>query len=67
MTPIIEDSILGSDLDCRFYDLLNVKSLEPVPRTSLPSTTGLTDERMPLRKCHRRVGGHRRWDRSIKA
>jgi hypothetical protein len=49
MTPIIEDSILGSDLDCRFYDLLNVKSLEPVPpNLATIDHPGLTDERLPL-------------------
>jgi hypothetical protein len=49
MTPIIEDTILGSDLDCQFYDLLNVRSLEPVPPNLATSDhPGLTDERLPL-------------------
>jgi hypothetical protein len=49
MTPIIEDTILGSDLDCRFYDLLNVKSLQPIPPNLATSDDiRLTDERLPL-------------------
>jgi hypothetical protein len=49
MIPIIEDAILGSDLDCRFYDLQNVKSLDPIPPNLATSDhPGLSDAREPL-------------------
>jgi hypothetical protein len=39
MTPILEDSELGSDLDCQNFDLLNIKSLNPIP-AGLASSLG---------------------------
>lgn len=49
MTPIIEDSVLGSDLDARFYDLLHVGALDPPPLNLATSDhVGLTDSRPPL-------------------
>jgi hypothetical protein len=49
MTPIIEDSILGTDLDGRFYDLLNVGALVPVPANLATSDhPGLSDSRPPI-------------------
>ena len=49
MQPIIQDSILGSDLDCRFYDLLNVKALVPIPANLVTvDHPALSDERPPV-------------------
>jgi hypothetical protein len=49
MTPIIEDAVLGSDLNCQFHDLLNVDELNPAP----PGLVGdddprLSDPRTPI-------------------
>jgi hypothetical protein len=49
MTPIIEDAVLGSDLNCQFHDLLNVNQLVPAP----PGLVGdndprLSDPRIPI-------------------
>jgi len=44
MTPIVEDSILGSSLDCSGFQILNPGNVEPVPppavSTDDPSMTG---------------------------
>ena len=49
MQPIIEDAILGTDLDAQFHSLLNVKSLDPVPLNLATSDdVRLTDVREPL-------------------
>jgi hypothetical protein len=49
MTPIIEDSVLGTDLDAQFHSLLNVKSLDPVPLNLATSDDiRLTDVREPI-------------------
>ena len=49
MTPVIEDAVLGSDLDGQFYSLLNVKSLDPVPPNLATSDDArLTDVREPI-------------------
>jgi hypothetical protein len=49
MTPVIEDSVLGTDLDAQFHSLLNVKSLDPVPLNLATSDdTRLTDVREPI-------------------
>jgi hypothetical protein len=49
MIPIVEDSILGSDLNCQFYDLLNCNALVPVPPGLIESDDPrLTDARAPI-------------------
>jgi hypothetical protein len=49
MIPIVEDSILGTDLDCRFHNLLNVGTIDPPPLNLASSShPGLTDPRPPL-------------------
>jgi hypothetical protein len=49
MIPIIEDAILGTDLNGDFHDLLNVKALVPVPVNLASSDhSGLSDSRPPL-------------------
>lgn len=48
MIPIIEDSVLGTDLDAQSFSLLNVKSLDPVPPNLATSDDiRLTDARDP--------------------
>jgi hypothetical protein len=49
MTPIIEDSVLGTDLDAQFHSLLNVASLDPPPpNLATIDDVRLTDVRAPL-------------------
>jgi hypothetical protein len=49
MTPILEDSVLGSDLDARSYDILNLGALDPLPTNLAQSDDSrLTDAREPL-------------------
>lgn len=49
MTPIIEDAILGSDLDARSFVLTNLGGLSPVPPgLALSTDPRLTDARPPL-------------------
>lgn len=49
MTPIIEDAILSTDLNCDFHDLLNVRNLIPTPPGLVGSDDPrLTDARAPL-------------------
>lgn len=49
MTPIIEDAILGSDLDAKQFSLLNLAGLDPIPANLVQSDNpGLTDSRIPL-------------------
>jgi hypothetical protein len=49
MTPIIEDSVLNTDLNCDFHDLLNVNELVPAPPGLVGSDDPrLTDGRAPL-------------------
>lgn len=49
MTPIIEDAILSTDLNCDFHDLLNVRDLIPTPPGLVGSDDPrLTDARAPL-------------------
>lgn len=48
MTPIIEDAVLGTDLDGQFHSLLNIGSLDPVPSNLVTSDDPrLTDQREP--------------------
>lgn len=48
MINIVEDAILGNDLDGQFYSLLNVKSIDPVPANLVTSDdVRLTDAREP--------------------
>jgi hypothetical protein len=42
MTPIIEDAVLSTDLNCDFHDLLNVNALIPTP----PGLVGSDDPRL---------------------
>lgn len=49
MKPIVEDAVLGSDLDCRFFDLLNLGTFDPPPSNLvLSNDVRLTDAREPL-------------------
>jgi hypothetical protein len=49
MIPIVEDAILGTDLDCKFNNLLNVQALDPVPANLATSDDpGLSDARPPI-------------------
>lgn len=49
MTPIIEDAVLGSDLDARHYDFLNLGIIFPTPSNLAASDdVRLTDARQPL-------------------
>lgn len=49
MTPIIEDSILDTDLDAQFHDLLNINALLPAPANLVSSDDPrLTDGRVPI-------------------
>jgi len=49
MIPIIEDAVLGTDLDAQFHSLLNVKSFDPVPPNLVTSDDlRLNDVREPL-------------------
>jgi hypothetical protein len=48
MIPIIEDAILGSELDCQFYNLVNVGAITPTPPNLAASDDPrLTDPRLP--------------------
>jgi len=49
MTPIIEDSVLSTDLDAQNYFLLNLGGFSPTPANLVTtSDPRLTDARMPL-------------------
>lgn len=49
MTPIIEDAVLGTDLDARHFDILNLLSIDPPPDNLAESDDPrLTDAREPL-------------------
>src|SRR4029077_1047123 len=49
MTPIIEDSVLGSDLNCSEFSLSNLGGLDPLPPNLAQSDDPrLTDAREPL-------------------
>ena len=48
MTPILEGTVLGTDLDGQSFSLLNVKSLDPVPLNLATSDdVRLSDVREP--------------------
>ena len=49
MTPILDNALLGTDLDGNFQDLLNVNALVPIPLNLATSDDPrLTDGRVPL-------------------
>lgn len=49
MKPILENTVLTTDLDADFYNLRNVSTLDPVPvNLALSSDPRLTDARVPL-------------------
>jgi hypothetical protein len=49
MTPIIEDAVLSTDLNCDYHDLLNCNALVPAPPGLVGSDDPrLTDARAPL-------------------
>lgn len=48
MIPVLEDAVLGSDLDCQNFDLRNIDELMPVPDGLVSiNDPGLTDGRTP--------------------
>lgn len=48
MKPLIENSVLTTDLDCAMFDLLNVGIIDPPPANLVASTDPrLTDSRVP--------------------
>lgn len=49
MTPILENAILGTDLDADNYNIKNVLAFDPVPSgLALSTDPALTDARVPL-------------------
>ena len=49
MTPILEDAVMGTDLDARHFDLLNIGTIDPPPpNLALSTDFRLTDAREPL-------------------